>query len=75
MPVFDLMYSDFDAGGDAAHHAILEMVGLCKRWRRKPLPSFDDEDMERLQTALREKNCWRFNALTGQSGLSTLAPL
>ena len=55
MPVFDLMYSDFDAGGDAAQHAILEMVGLCKRWRRKPLPSFNDEDMERLKTALREK--------------------
>ena len=55
MPLFRFLYSAFAAGGDAAQHGMVELAGICGRWRRKPLPDLTDEDMERLQAFLQEK--------------------
>ena len=52
MPLFDCLYNTFPAGGDAAQHAVLELAGICGRWRRSPLPDLSDEEMERLRTFL-----------------------
>lgn len=52
MPLFKCLYSSFAAGGDAGQHALLELYGICGRHRRKPLPDFTDEDMERLKSFL-----------------------
>jgi len=49
MPLFKHLYSAYPAGGDAAQHAMLELAGICGRWRRKPLPDLTDGDMERLR--------------------------
>ncbi len=48
MPLFDYLYNTFPAGGDAAQHAVLELAGICGRWRRDPLPDLSDEEMEHL---------------------------
>ena len=52
MPFFQYSYSTFPAGGDAAQHAVLELAGICGRWRRNPLPDLSDEEMERLKAFL-----------------------
>ena len=52
MPLFDYLYNTFPAGGDAAQHAVLELAGICGRWRRSPLPDLSDEEMERLKAFL-----------------------
>ena len=52
MPLFQFLYTTFPAGGDAAQHGLLELAGICERWRRKPLPDLTDEDMEKLQSFL-----------------------
>ena len=54
MPLFQYLYSTFPAGGDAGQHALLELFGICGRWRRKPLPDLTDEDMEKLKAFLVE---------------------
>ncbi len=54
MPFFQYSYSTFPAGGDAAQHAVLELAGICGRWRRNPLPDLSDEEMERLNAFLTE---------------------
>ena len=54
MPLFQFLYSAFPAGGDAGQHALLELFGICDRWRRKPLPDLADEDMEKLKAYLIE---------------------
>ena len=40
---------------DAAIHGMLELNGLCSRWRRAPYQSADDRQISGLQTFLREK--------------------
>ena len=52
MPLFDYLYNTFPAGGDAAQHAVLELAGICGRWRRSPLPDLSDAEMERLKAFL-----------------------
>ncbi len=55
MPLFDYLYNTFPAGGDAAQHAVLELAGICGRWRRSPLPDLSDEEMERLKAFLTDR--------------------
>ena len=52
MPLVDHLYSAYPAGGDAAQHALLELAGICGRWRRKPLPDLTDADMTKLKAFL-----------------------
>ncbi len=52
MPLFDHLYNTYPAGGDAAQHAVLELAGVCGRWRRSPLPDLSDEEMEHLKAFL-----------------------
>jgi len=54
MPFFRFLYSTFPAGGDAGQHAVLELAGICGRWRRNPLPDLADEDMQRLKAFLQD---------------------
>ena len=56
MPFFQYVYNSFPAGGDAGQHAILELAGICGRWRRDPLPDFSDQDMEQLKAFLNTNN-------------------
>ena len=52
---FDNPFFDFlDKLGDwnAAMHGTLELFGVCKRWRRKPYYSLNDEEMDRLAVFL-----------------------
>ena len=56
MPLFEYLYSAFPAGGDAGQHALLELFGICGRWRRKPLPDLTGEDMEKLKAYLIESS-------------------
>tara|TARA_B100000029_G_scaffold516824_2_gene635400 strand:+ start:5609 stop:6517 length:909 start_codon:yes stop_codon:yes gene_type:complete len=56
IPFFQYVYNSFPAGGDAGQHAILELAGICGRWRRDPLPDFSDQDMEQLKAFLNTNN-------------------
>ena len=56
MPLFDYLYSAFPAGGDAAQHAVLELAGICGRWRGSPLPDLTDEEMEQLKAFLTDRD-------------------
>ena len=49
MPVFDYLYSSFPAGGDAGLHTLLELAGICGRWRRNPLPDFTDAEVGQVR--------------------------
>jgi len=53
MPLFKHLYSAYPAGGDAA---LLELAGICGRWRRKPLPDLTDADMETLKGFLESQS-------------------
>jgi len=55
MPLFQFLYSTYSAGGDAGHHGLLELLGICGRWRRNPLADLTNSDMEKLKTFLAEK--------------------
>jgi hypothetical protein len=33
---------------------MLELAGICQRWRRDPLPDLSDEDMARLKVFFEE---------------------
>lgn len=52
MPLFDFLDS-LQGGCDAGLHGVTELFGLCKRWRRKPYYSLNDEEMERLKDFLK----------------------
>ena len=54
MPLFEYLYNTFPAGGDAAQHAVLELAGICGRWRRRPFANLSDEEMEQLKAFLTE---------------------
>lgn len=55
VPCWDFI-TNFPGGCDAVIHGILELNGLCKRWRRKPYYSLSDKDMENLAVFLKGKN-------------------
>ena len=42
-------------GWNAACHGMLELYGIAKRWRRKPLAALGDEAMEKLGAFLRSR--------------------
>jgi dihydrodipicolinate synthase/N-acetylneuraminate lyase len=54
---YDQAYYQFvgslPGGFDAGIHASLEIYGICKRWRRPPYYSLNDEEMERLRDFFR----------------------
>ena len=52
MALFDFLNS-LPGGWDAGLHGVTELFGLCKRWRRKPYYSLNDEEMERLEDFLK----------------------
>lgn len=56
MPLIKHLYSAYPAGGDAGQHALLEVAGICGRWRRKPLPDLTDADMETLEAFLHSRS-------------------
>jgi len=56
MPLVEHLYSAYPAGGDAAQHALLELAGICGRWRRKPLPDLTDAEMEALRAFLQNRS-------------------
>ncbi|MDX9861740.1 MAG: dihydrodipicolinate synthase family protein [Rhodospirillales bacterium] len=45
--------SALPGGFDAGIHGVLELAGICWRWRRPPYCSLSDEDMERLGATLK----------------------
>jgi 4-hydroxy-tetrahydrodipicolinate synthase len=48
-------YMDAMPGGrDAAVHGLMEMVGLCGRWRRRPYHSLTDDQMANLKAFVRD---------------------
>ena len=53
LPFFKLVMG-VPGGFDAGIHAVLELAGVCQRWRRPPYYSLNDEEMERLGSALRQ---------------------
>lgn len=53
LPMFDAMASSSSVGSDAAQHAMMELYGISQRWRRPPLASFSDEEVERLGADLK----------------------
>lgn len=55
MPTIDFLYTQFTAGGDAGQHGMLELAGICQRWRRKPLSDLSDEEMEKLRSFFQER--------------------
>lgn len=55
MPFYDLILP-MPGGFDAGMHAALELVGLAKRWRRKPYYSLSDAEMEKFGAELRKRS-------------------
>lgn len=51
MPFFRLI-GDVQGGFDAGIHAILELCGICQRWRRPPYYSLSDAEMGQLEKGL-----------------------
>jgi 4-hydroxy-tetrahydrodipicolinate synthase len=51
-PFFDLLKKS-TGGFDAALHGVLEIFGICQRWRPPPYYSLSDEEIEKLEDALR----------------------
>ena len=52
LPFFDLIMG-FTGGFDAALHGVLEISGICNRWRPPPYYSLSDAEMETLTDELR----------------------
>ena len=46
---------DLPGGFDAGIHGVLELAGICGRWRRPPYYSLSDAELEKLETELRNK--------------------
>ncbi|MBI2190624.1 MAG: dihydrodipicolinate synthase family protein [Planctomycetes bacterium] len=44
----------FPGGRDAAIHGLMEIYGICGRWRRPPYHSLTDHEMEKLRGFVRE---------------------
>jgi len=47
-------FNSLAAGGDAGIHAMMELAGICGRWRRAPLPNVTDEEMARFKAFMDE---------------------
>lgn len=54
MPLFSYI-SGLTGGFDAGIHGIMELYGLCKRWRPKPYHSLNDAEMESLSDFLKAR--------------------
>ena len=54
IPMFAQMEAASATGSDAAQHAMMEIHGIASRWRRPPLASFADAEVERLRTGLQD---------------------
>ena len=52
LPFFELL-GGFTGGFDAALHGVLELFGICRRWRPAPYYSLSDAEMETLADGLR----------------------
>ena len=52
IPFFNLI-SSMPGGFDAGIHGVLELFGICKRWRRLPYYSLNDREMEILADGLK----------------------
>ena len=52
LPFFDLL-KETTGGFDAAIHGVLEIYGICRRWRPPPYYSLSDADMEALEDGIR----------------------
>ena len=55
MPLFDYLTS-LSVGPDGGEHAVLELAGICGRWRRDPMPDLTDEEMEKLADYLKSES-------------------
>ncbi len=53
MPLIDFL-GTMQGGSNAAIHAIYEIFGLCKRWRRPPYYSLNDEEVETVRGFLQQ---------------------
>lgn len=51
MPFFKLMMGA-KGGFDAGIHAVLELAGICARWRRPPYYSLNESEVEELRASL-----------------------
>jgi dihydrodipicolinate synthase/N-acetylneuraminate lyase len=54
MPLFDFIQG-LPGSFDAAVHGIMELAGICGRWRRKPYYSLSDAEMETLAAFLKAR--------------------
>ena len=54
LPFFKIVQRQ-PGGFDAGIHGVLEMAGICERWRRPPYYSLSDLEMEQLETDLKAK--------------------
>jgi 4-hydroxy-tetrahydrodipicolinate synthase len=54
IPFFDFLIKT--GNWNAAMHGVLELFGICKRWRRKPYYSLNDEEMDGLAKFLHDKD-------------------
>ena len=54
MPLFDYI-GKLQGGFDAGIHGLIELVGVGKRWRRKPYYSLSDEELDHLAAFLKGK--------------------
>jgi 4-hydroxy-tetrahydrodipicolinate synthase len=53
LPFFELV-GGVNGGFDAGIHAVLELFGICQRWRRPPYYSLNDAETEHVAEALRK---------------------
>ena len=53
MPPIDFLGA-MRGGSNAAIHGIYKIFGLCKRWRRPPYYSLDDEEVEAVRGFLQQ---------------------
>ncbi|MBT4819635.1 MAG: hypothetical protein HON70_28250, partial [Lentisphaerae bacterium] len=53
LPFFELIMG-MPGGFDAGIHGVLELFGICQRWRRPPYYSLNDGDMDRLASGLQD---------------------
>ena len=54
-PFVELLLS-FPEGFDAGFHASAELLGVYKRWRRRPFADLSEENMEKLADFLKSKS-------------------
>lgn len=53
-PFFELI-SGLTGGFDAGMHGILELFGICGRWRRSPYYTLSEEEMDQLRAGLHDR--------------------